>query len=40
MKAFAARPHLEDHTLVLAGIPGWGQEKVEEAIQSLKIAPG
>lgn len=39
LKAFvAAGPALENHTLVLAGIPGWGQEEVEAAIEDLRIS--
>lgn len=38
VKAFVdAGPHLAGHTLVLAGIPGWGQEEVEKAIEKLKV---
>ncbi len=38
VEAFA-QADLQDHTLVLAGIPGWGQEQVEGAVQSLGIGP-
>jgi glycosyltransferase involved in cell wall biosynthesis len=38
VKAFVdAGPHLAGHTLVLAGIPGWGQEEVEAVIEKLKV---
>ncbi|HEX2178838.1 MAG TPA: glycosyltransferase family 1 protein [Actinomycetota bacterium] len=38
VKAFAqAGEPLAGHTLVLAGIPGWGQEQVEAAIDRLRI---
>jgi glycosyltransferase involved in cell wall biosynthesis len=38
VKAFAeAGEALAGHTLVLAGIPGWGQEQVEAAIDKLRI---
>lgn len=38
VNAFAtAGPELGDHKLVLAGVAGWGQEKVEAAIDALRI---
>lgn len=38
VNAFArAMDGLPDHRLVLAGIPGWGQEQVEEAIGRLRV---
>jgi glycosyltransferase involved in cell wall biosynthesis len=38
VKAFAsAGKELDDHRLVLAGIPGWGQEQVAGAVEALKV---
>jgi glycosyltransferase involved in cell wall biosynthesis len=38
VKAFAsAGKELEDHSLVLAGIPGWGQEQVADAVEALSV---
>jgi len=37
VKAFAAAgDDLAGHTLVLAGVPGWGQEEVEAAVEELR----